>query len=99
MVSTTTLSLKTGFFLKQEESFPLRFINNVSHRQNILDQLFGVGTCIVEMTSDEQDAVHADNVVLSDLSNEKALELKDILLARANTQQVAVAPGMASVQQ
>lgn len=99
MVSSTTLSLKTGFLLKQEESFPLRYINNVSSSQNILDQLFGVGTCIVEMTSDEKDAQHADNVSLSDLEQEKVLELKEILLARANTQQVTVASGVVPVQQ
>lgn len=99
MVSNTTLSRKSGFFLREEESFPLRYINNISTNQNVMDQVFGVGTCIIEMMSDEKDAPHADKVSLDDLSKEKMLELKDILLARTNIQQVTVAPVVASVQQ
>lgn len=91
MLSPSALTLKKGFFLKTEENFPLRFINNVTDQQNVLDQVFGVGTCTIEMMSDEHDSPYADKVIFEDMSHDLIVGLKETLLARTNIQHIAVA--------
>lgn len=90
-VTENALIVKKGFFVKQENSFPLRYINNVSHNRGILDQLLGVGTCVVDMVSDEKDAVHADKVSFDDMDQGMIEELENILLTRAQAQKIVVA--------
>ncbi len=90
-VTENALIMKKGFFLKQENSFPLRYINNVSHNRGVLDQILGVGTCVVDMVSDEKDAAHADKVSFDDMDQGMIEELETILLTRAQAQKIVVA--------
>lgn len=90
-VTENALIVKKGFFLKQENSFPLRYINNVSHNQDVLGQVLGVGTCVVDMVSDEKDASYADKVTFDDMDQGLIEELETILLTRAQAQKVVVA--------
>ncbi len=90
-VTENALIVKKGFLLKQENSFPLRYINNVSHNRGILDQILGVGTCVVDMVSDEKDAAHADKVSFDDMDQGMIEELENILLTRAQAQKIVVA--------
>ena len=90
-ITENAFIVKKGFFLKHENSFPIRYINNVSYTQGIFDQALGVGTCIVDMVSDEQDATYADKVILSDMDQGLVEELENILLNRAQAQKVVVA--------
>ncbi len=90
-VTENALIVKKGFFFKQENSFPLRYINNVSHNRGVLDQILGVGTCVVDMVSDEKDAAHADKVSFNDMDQGLIEELENILLTRAQAQKIVVA--------
>lgn len=89
-ISENAIILQSGFFLKKENSFPIRYVSNVSHYRGIIDQLFGVGTCIIEIASDESDAPHADRITLHDMDQRIIESLEDILIKRSHNQRFVV---------
>lgn len=83
-------SLRKGILVRHEQSFPLRYIHNVSSRQGLVDQMFGVCTCIIEMTADDGDDQRSDDIVLRNLDVKLFHHIQDTLLSRVNTQKIVV---------
>ena len=86
------LKVARGLIAIEQIGIPYRFIKDIKIQRSLIDQLFGVSDVIITVLGDQDTATEERNttVVFPAVSQEIGLEIQDIVLKRAQVEQISV---------
>ena len=90
------LKISRGLIAIEQIGIPFRRIQDIKIKRSLIDQIFGISDVVITVFGEEDDATtpHDESVViLPSVSKEIGLEIQDILLKKAQVEQIHVLGG------
>lgn len=87
------LKIARGLIATEQIGLPFRRVQDVKIHRSLIDQLFGVSDVVITVLGEEDDekTPHDESVIiLPSVSKEIGLEIQDIVLKKAQVEQVSV---------
>ncbi len=86
------LKVKKGFISEEMTGIPYRHIKDVRIERSLLNQIFGVSDIVITLSGEQEDKLSEDELVtfLPALEKDIALQIQDIILKKAQVEQINV---------
>jgi uncharacterized membrane protein YdbT with pleckstrin-like domain len=91
-VDDKDLKIARGLIATEQIGIPYRRIQDIKIRRSLLDQVFGVSDIVIKILGVDNDADNQkeDEIILPSLEKQIAAEIQDIILKRAQVEQISV---------
>ncbi len=88
------LKIVRGLIATEQIGIPYRYIKDIKIERSLIDQIFGVSDIIITVLgSDENKMNDESTTILPSLSKEIALQIQDIVLKKAQVEQISILGG------
>jgi len=89
-IDEKNLKVKKGFIPEEMTGIPYRHIKDVRIERSLLNQIFGVSDIVITTEGDQDTKISQDEIVtfLPVIEKETALQIQDIILKKAQVEQI-----------
>lgn len=101
-VDDKDLKIARGLISTEQIGIPYRRIQDIRIQRSLLDQIFGVSDIVIMVMGsedDDQDTAHESTTVLPALDSRIAIQIQDIVLKKAQVEQIHIVESHKSFQQ
>ena len=90
LISDDSIKISRGILSEEERGIPFRRVKEATVKRNIVDQFFGVSRLILNILGDDNTETSIDEteIILPALEKKIALEIQDIILKKAQVEDV-----------
>lgn len=84
------IKISRGLFSTEQIGIPYRRIQDMRISRSLVDQFIGISNIVVSIVAEENEKTSSDSIILPSLDKKIAEELHDIVLRRAQVEQIHV---------
>ena len=84
------IKISRGLFSTEQIGIPYRRIQDMRISRSLVDQFIGISNIIISIVAEEDEKTSPDSIILPSLDKKIAEELHDIVLKRAQVEQIHV---------